>query len=234
MKRINSLSRVGKFVVGVGAIIFACILCSIIGMLLPDSEEAVISEENLVQTSMAEILQTAVASPTQEEEAEQSLGEEVFPTETEPTRVASIPGSNPADIILSLEDRGFTCGSVEVWEGNEDFPGDLYYRECRSSSSGYDLIVEILGYELLEVDSVQATALDYTEPFGDLAIDFLGFMATIPYDGAEQEAARAWVEETLPTIVENGDVRIMSFGGVAYSLYGIPTARTLEIGAIEE
>ena len=55
-------------------------------------------------------------------------------------------------------------------------------------------------------------------------------MATMPYDGAVQEEARNWVETTLPSLTGQGDVRENVFAGVKYSLSGIPTAFTLEMG----
>lgn len=56
---------------------------------------------------------------------------------------------------------------------------------------------------------------------------------SMPYDGADPEAARAWVTDTLPTLQGAGDVRTATFGGVEYQLYGIPTARALEIGTLQ-
>jgi hypothetical protein len=55
-------------------------------------------------------------------------------------------------------------------------------------------------------------------------------MATTPYYGSEPQNARSWVEITLPTITKNGDVRVNTFGGVKFELFGIPTARELDIG----
>lgn len=75
--------------------------------------------------------------------------------------------------------------------------------------------------------------LQFGDPDDDLAASVLGFLATVPYDGAEPERARAWVEETLPTIKAAGDVRTATFGGVPFRLYGPPTARILEIGTLQ-
>ena len=74
--------------------------------------------------------------------------------------------------------------------------------------------------------------MQFGTPDNELAADFLGFMATMPYDGADPQSARNWVEGTLPTITTSGDVRDATFGGIKFLLYGIPSARFLEFGDV--
>ena len=129
----------------------------------------------------------------------------------------------PADVTVNLEQRGFTCGSVEQ--------GQLYYvRTCKEDTVDYSLRVDIYGREAFSIDLIESAVLQFVNPDNEFAASFLGFMATMPYDGAIQQEARDWVETTLPTLKGQGDVREIVFAGVNFRLYGIPTAITLEMG----
>ena len=150
------------------------------------------------------------------------------PTEIpSPTKITGLlPGLQPADVKVNLEDRQFTCSSVNQ--------GELYFSWiCKRTGANYELNVQIYGRTLLTVDYIVAMALQFGDPSDEVAAAFLGFMATMPYDGAHQEEARAWVEEALPTLRGQGDLRKKTFGGVEYQLFGIPTARTLKIGDLK-
>ncbi len=143
------------------------------------------------------------------------------PTPTEKIS-ALLPGLNPADVTVNLEERGFTCSSVEQ--------SQLYYtRICDKDTADYSLHVEIYGRELFSVDFIDSTISQYTPDY-ELAASFLGFMATMPYDGALQEESRIWVEATAPTIKGQGDMEEKVFADVTYRLKGIPTFMTLEMG----
>ena len=74
----------------------------------------------------------------------------------------------------------------------------------------------------------------FGEPDDDLALSYLGSIATMPYAGSNPKEAREWVEATLPTLTGQGDVREKSIGGVEFILYGMPIAMTLEIGVFDE
>ena len=135
-----------------------------------------------------------------------------------------IPGLMAADIKVNLQNRDFTCTTAEK--------GELYYSwACTNETVYYYLRVDYYGRTLGTIDYINVSALQFTsEPMDELVAPFLGFMATMPYDGAEPDAARTWVEQTLPTLKGKGDVREKTFGGVSYRFFGIPTARTLQIG----
>lgn len=129
----------------------------------------------------------------------------------------------PADVTVNLEERGFVC--KPVWQG------ELYYvRTCEKSAGEYLLRADIYGRELLSVDYIDSAALQYTDPKNEFAASFLGFMATMPFDGAQPQDARGWVESTIPTLKGEGDVREQVFGGVKYSLFGPPTGIFLQMG----
>lgn len=140
---------------------------------------------------------------------------------------AIIPGLNPADITVNLEQRGLTCAPVEEW-------AVYYFRSCKGSEGDLvDIEVSIFGKQLFEVDYISASVYQYhSTPEPAIAAPFLGYMATLPYDGATPEVARMWVESTLPSITleESGANK---FGDVYYRLLGPPFAYTLAIGFIE-
>jgi hypothetical protein len=126
---------------------------------------------------------------------------------------------------VNLEKRGFSCTTVRK--------GILYYeRTCTREEPGIYLFnVVISGREPFIVDFLETTVLQFATPDAKIATPLLGFMATMPYDGAMPEAARAWVESTIPTLSgKPGDGREKEFAGVKYLLYGPPTALSLDMG----
>lgn len=204
---------VGKVAFGCFSLFMLCCLCSVPIGLLNSSK----STPEVTKTVVVEV------SPS-------PISESVIPTETtvvavSPTEkiTAFLPGLKPADVTVNLEQHGFTCSSVEQ--------GQLYYvRTCNKDTADYSLHVEIYGREVFSVDFIDSTVLQYATPDNDFAASFLGFMATMPYDGAVQDESRSWVETTLPTLKGQGDVREKVFADVTYRLFGIPTAITLEMG----
>lgn len=145
---------------------------------------------------------------------------------TEPKSSAVIPGLAPVDVTLNMKERGFDCTTAER--------GQLYYTwVCTRENANYTLRVDVFSREINTVDYVSATVLQFVSPDDELAASFLGFVATLPYSGAQPEDARAWVEATLPTLTGEGDVRERPFGGVMFQLYGIPTARILDMGELK-
>lgn len=148
------------------------------------------------------------------------------PTDAPVESIGILPGLRPADVTVNLEDRrGMDCASAEQ-------NGNYYVWVCERAEGDISIHVEIYAKTLATVDYITAHVLQLGEPSDDLAEELLGFIATMPYDGAEPDAARAWVEETLPTIRAVGDVRDATFGGVDYHLMGGPSARILEMGVL--
>jgi len=133
----------------------------------------------------------------------------------------------PADVKVNLEQRKFTCGGVEQRK-------TLYSWTCKLETASDQFVVQVYARTLLTVDYINvATVKLVAAPDDSLtAQSLLGFMATMPFDGAQPAAARAWVEATLPTIKQNGDVRTATFGGAPYQLFGGPAARTLQMGVL--
>ena len=75
-----------------------------------------------------------------------------------------------------------------------------------------------------QIEYVTATALGYGNAG---AATFLGFVATLPYDGARPNEARQWVEERVTR--GGGETTI---GAAVFRLSGPQDARTLDIKAV--
>ena len=244
-------NRTGKIAMGCISLFMLCCICSVPIALLSPSNSTAETTKNIVEEVVpSPTVEPLIPTGTKVVKMEPSATHEVviIPTETfaptlAPTEtfvpttapsntpvstataetVALLPGLMPADVTVNLEQRGFTCGSPEH--------GELYYlRTCTQDSIDYSLYVEIYGREPFSVDMIDSSALQFANPTTEFAAEFLGFMATMPYDGAVQQEARNWVETTVPLLKGQGDIREKTFSGVTYRLFGIPTAYTLEMG----
>lgn len=149
------------------------------------------------------------------------------PTDAEvPNASANIPGLSPVDVTRNLEDRQFDCGDFNK-------VNDYYNWTCTYTTDQFTAQVDFTGLTVDTVDWISATVAQLSEVSDEVAAPILGFVATMPYEGAEPETARAWVETTLPTLTgEVGEAATNTIGGVPYKLYGPPTARTLELGEL--
>ena len=175
-------------------------------------------------TPTPEVTKTTVATiaPTETNVPTMAPSTTPQPTATEES-TALLPGLMAANVAVILEQRGFTCDALEQVQ--------IYYdRTCTKESVDHKLLVEIYGREAFAVDWIQSSVLQFANPDTEFAASFLGFMASMPYDGAVQEEARNWVETTLPSLTGKGDVREKVFAGVKYRLSGKPTAFILEMG----
>ena len=136
-----------------------------------------------------------------------------------------ILGISPANVTVSLEAQKFTCTIVKK--------GSVYYqRTCTRGVPSVEIFrVVISGREPFTVDFIEASVLQYENPDLETANSILGLVASIAYDGATPDEARAWVESAIPALSsEPGQAQEMAFGGVKYVLSGSPTALTLEMG----
>ena len=172
--------------------------------------------------SVATVAPTAPSEPT----ATQVPTATPRPTATsEPEIVYLVPGTQPADIKVNLQERQFECTSADQ--------GDKYiYWACELDEAGAMLRVDYYSRWLSGVDLIEA--LVYTPESSTLQSSFLGYIATMVMDCEidERMAARAWVEETIPTLTGDGDVREASYCGAPYKVYGSPLSTTLEIGGL--
>ena len=150
------------------------------------------------------------------------------PVPTADTRVKGVlPGISPANVTVSLEAEKFTCTLVKK-------RGMYYERTCTRGVPSVEVFhVVISGREPFFVDFIEASVLQYENPDTDAAASILGLVASMPYDGAAPEEARAWIAGTISALRgEPGGVRDIVFGGVRYVLHGPPNALKLEMGEL--
>jgi hypothetical protein len=135
----------------------------------------------------------------------------------------NIPGLTPQDVYLSLENRGFTCSEPEVM-GHEN---DVRWTCERQEAKGRYL-VEINSKDANSVRLLKAWVIADDPARADaLAQDFLGYIARVPYEGAQPEEAKAWVEHSVGTKAS------AKFGGVSYTLAAKAGRRFLGLEKLE-
>jgi hypothetical protein len=142
--------------------------------------------------------------------------------EPEPASM-NIPGLTPQDVYLNLENRGFKCSEPELrGAGNE------VRWTCERQEAKDEYLVEINSSDANSVRVVEARVISYDPARADaLARDFLGYVAIVPYEGAQPEEAKAWVEQNV------GSKASAEFGGVSYTLGGKAGRRSLELEKLE-
>ena len=136
---------------------------------------------------------------------------------------SNIPGLTPQDVYLSLENRGFTCSEPEVM-GHEN---DVRWTCERQDAKGRYL-VEINSKDANSVRLLKAWVISRKRARADaLAQDFLGYVARVPYEGAQPEEAKAWVEQSV------GSKASAKFGDVSYTLAAKADTRFLKLEKLE-
>jgi hypothetical protein len=133
--------------------------------------------------------------------------------------VETIPGIAAVDLHGNLTDRGFSLdknlsSAIKSWTCTQ-----------KNESNMYEAIV--YGRGATEITKIQATAQNYsTGNTGKMAAEFLGFVATLPYDGATPAQSRTWVENNI-----NSNTSTV-IGGVTFEIFGSGSqTRILEMTA---
>ncbi len=165
----------------------------------------------------------------QAEKNDQKQNDEENAEEQQPQKESNnpyvfIPGANRIDVTKNLEDRDFTC---EV-ETDSDGLKTWY---CEDDAANHNYVVEIYGKSSSEILSVVATASNFSiADTNELVDDFLGYIASLPYDNAQRSEARQWVKDSLSKVNEDGDEDISKvFSNVKYTVSGESRLRMLEI-----
>ena len=135
----------------------------------------------------------------------------------------NIPGLTPQDVYLSLENRGFRCSEPEVM-GTEN----VVRWTCERQEAKGRYLVEIDSEDANSVRLLKAWVISHEPARTDeLAGDFLGYVARVPYEGAQPEEAKAWVEHSV------GSKASAKFGGVSYTLAAKAGRRFLKLEKLE-
>jgi hypothetical protein len=135
----------------------------------------------------------------------------------------NIPGLTPQDVYLNLENRDFKCSEPELMGRNNQVRWT-----CEKQEANGEYLVEINSSDANSVRLVEARVISSDPAHADaLAQDFLGYVATIPYEGAHPEEAKAWVKQNVGSKVS------AEFGGVSYTLGGKAGRHFLKLENLE-
>ena len=161
--------------------------------------------------------------PSQDQRQHNKGGPKPEPKSKPKPEPKNIPGLTPQDVYLSLENRGFTCSEPEVM-GHEN---DVRWTCERQEAKGRYL-VEINSKDANSVRLLKAWVIADDPARADaLAQDFLGYIARVPYEGAQPEEAKTWVEHSVGTKAS------AKFGGVSYTLAAKAGRRFLGLEKLE-
>ena len=131
----------------------------------------------------------------------------------------NIPGLTPQAVYLNLENRGFECSEPELM-GSED---EVRWT-CKKQETKGEYLVEISSKDANSVRLVEAKVVSNGPARADaLAQDFLGYVAGVPYEGAQPKEAKGWVERNV------GSMASAEVGGVSYTLGAKADSRFLVI-----
>ncbi len=133
----------------------------------------------------------------------------------------SIPGLGSGDLTTGMK----SALGME-FSGFRDLPGDRIRCGSRlADPSGITCCYGIEGttpskldYITFSVDRrVNGSPVGSLAEFRKISAGFLGYGATLPYDGANQDKAQAWVKSAALN-VKPGEERTMKVGGVVFEL----------------
>lgn len=204
--------RARNLLLGIAALIVVCIIAGIAIAMTPSAPKTTQPASIAQATSTLQKASTISANT---------------PVPADTSVKGYIPGLLAADVTVNLKNRGFTCTDATKLKS-------FWTWTCKheTSAAAYDVVM--YARDVNSIDYVDANALQFTSPDDQFAIDFLGYIASIPYDNANPAKAQEWVKTTIPTLKGVGDVHETTISGVRFRLFGIPTARTLEIGELKE
>lgn len=128
-----------------------------------------------------------------------------------------IPGMESGILRTGLERRGLSCVGPQQFE-------QWVTWECSGTEDAARYVLVMRGLNASRILSVDATVLQ-SGPDDAVTAEFLGYVATIPYEGARPEEARAWVQSQVGA----SESARKAFGAAMYALSGPPESRSLTI-----
>jgi len=151
----------------------------------------------------------------------------------------TIPGIAAIDITGNLEKWGLKFDgpkplSKDVGGGYHN-NGEVIDRDtgaklsCTISADNYPLGINSVTFR---VDGTLMAGTLSPELYLTVAGGFLGYCATLPYDGAEPQEAKKWVEDNIAKANQQGKPLITTIGPVEYTLAGSKYFRLLTIKPI--
>ncbi len=140
-----------------------------------------------------------------------------------------LPGLKPNRLGDVFSSREFTCLPVEI--------GISGYYQGKCSLETADSLMELyhFGRTETDIDLIDANFThkgqgDDTQP----AEFFQSIITSLGFSPEHQTDVLEWIEETLPEITEDRDIREVTFGETRYRLYGAAQNRSMEIGYLPQ
>lgn len=116
-----------------------------------------------------------------------------------------IPGISAVDLHGNLTNKGFKL--------EKKLDPKMCYWKCSYHTNEYEYIATAYGDSPTKIYKIEAVVLNYSNKnISSIAKDFLGYIATIPYDGSKPLEAKKWV---ITNINKNSK---KSFGKVEYQI----------------
>ena len=100
-----------------------------------------------------------------------------------------IPGFTAVDLHGNLTNKGFKL--------EKTFLDDEALYTCTMDSGGTQYRAEAYGKGATEIISVRGTVIDGSGNLSKVAKEFLGYLGSLPYDGAIPDRGRQWVESNI-------------------------------------
>jgi hypothetical protein len=123
--------------------------------------------------------------------------------------VKIIPGLTAVDVYGNFTNKGF------ILEKNFTPEGSSWI--CKSSDAESEFIVDVYGSSPTNIINIRGTVLNYsTKKTTDIAKDFLGYLASIPYENSHPEIAKEWILNNIErggtTVISNVKFEILANG----------------------
>jgi hypothetical protein len=118
----------------------------------------------------------------------------------------SIPGLTLQAVLNSLWKKGFNCSSAAGASNSDPLEYDCSLYEKQE----FDVTVQIIPlqggitsiHEIILNDASADQAID--EAAIPIALDQFSFLALLPFQGADPDAAKEWLENNIPSVIKNG------------------------------
>jgi hypothetical protein len=147
--------------------------------------------------------------------------------EPTPTKVPAIPGLQPADIKVNLENKDFECTNVKTVK-TEGLP-DSYLWYCDRDDGFIEYDVEIFGNSIDSVYAIDANVMQTINESAELAEPFLSWFSTVAFldSTSKQTEIKNLVSSTLKNW--DGTEKTITKNGVKFSIYGTGFTMILSI-----
>jgi hypothetical protein len=159
-------------------------------------------------------------SSSAEESTQKEKAKLVGEAETETTTVNGveikiIPGLSAVDVYLSMEKIGF--------QTEKNIRANIASWRSKMSDESGNFVVDVTGGGPEKLTSVDARYSTFSDPDMLRAAQFMQYVSTVPYKGANPDAAKMWVgshaDEGGDTLINGVKFRITAYDKMHRSLY---------------